>query len=63
MSKREPFRNVELAQEYPQQEVFEHHVLMAFLHDEDAAFFREWWEAQGSINFNRWLNARPTEEQ
>jgi hypothetical protein len=54
----EPFRLVDFPGEYPQQDVFEHHVLMAFSRDKDALLFHEWWRSQGAIAFNRWMQTR-----
>lgn len=59
----EPFKDVDLARMYPQQEVFDHHVLLAFVNDDDAEFFREWWGDIGSAAFNEWFKNREVAEQ
>lgn len=62
-AKRKAFNALKLPTQYPQSDVAEHEVLMAFLNDEDAAFFREWWADRGSYDFNEWLDKRETAEQ
>ena len=59
----EHFKEVDLARMYPQEEVYDHHVLLAFTHDDDAEFFREWWDEVGSAAFNEWHKKREVEEQ
>jgi glutamine synthetase type III len=52
----EPFANVEFKDMHPAEAVAEHEVLMAFLADSDAVFFREWWYEEGAAHFNDWLS-------
>lgn len=32
----------------------EHQVFLSFINDEDAVSFREWWEAEGFKEFEKW---------
>lgn len=57
------FTAVTFDNEYPQQSIADHEVLMSFQHDEEAAFFREWWDDVGARQFGRWMDERPVEEQ
>lgn len=50
-----PYDGVDFPDEYPQQHVAEHEVFMSFNDDDDAIGFREWWHAEGSEHFNKWL--------
>lgn len=58
-----PFTAVRFAGQYPQQDVADNEVFMSFLNDEDAIFFREWWNEEGAAAFQKWLSAREVEEQ
>ena len=49
------FDKVDFPKEYPQTEVAEHEVLMAFNGDADALAFRDWWHEQGATIFGEWL--------
>jgi hypothetical protein len=49
------FVDVSFPEQYPQQEVAEHEVLLSFFNDDDATNFRIWWELQGSYKFAQWL--------
>ncbi len=51
----EPFEDCEFPSQFPQQDVAEHEVLMSFTDDDDAISFREWWNSEGSVYFNEWL--------
>ena len=57
------FTAVKFARQYPQHDVAEHHLLMAFTHDEDAELFREWWIDVGSAAFAAWLGDQEEDEQ
>lgn len=63
MAKPERFTDVELRDQYPQNDVADHEVFMSFRNDDDAAFFREWWEDEGAVAFGKWLSERSEVEQ
>lgn len=50
-----PFTKVEFPRYYPQADVADHEVLMAFNGDSDAIKFREWWAKDGAFLFNEYL--------
>lgn len=62
MSDETKFTAVTFRDQYPQEDVADHEVLMAFHGDDDAIFFREWWHARGAAAFGKWLTKRKAEE-
>lgn len=56
--KPEPFTGMTFPRFYPQHEVAEHEVLMAFNGDSDALAFYDWWDREGAVAFNQYLTKR-----
>ncbi len=56
------FDALSFPKEYPQHDVAEHEVLMAFNNDADAISFREWWSRGGAVMFGAWLEEMQAEE-
>ena len=51
----EPFVDVQLRDRI-EREIAEHEVFMSFTNDDDAEQFTYWWEEEGAIHFQDWLN-------
>lgn len=62
MAKQKRFTNVSLHREITR-DVHEHEIFMAFHNDEDAAFFDEWWNGEGAVLFQKFVDKREIEEQ
>lgn len=62
MAKQKQFTDVTLNRQITR-DVHEHEIFMSFLNDEDAAFFDEWWNGDGSVLFQKFLDTREIAEQ
>ena len=62
MAKQKRFTGVTLNRQITR-DVYEHEIFMSFLNDEDATFFDEWWNGDGSVLFQKFLDTREIEEQ
>ena len=50
------FEDLTFPRQYPQSDVSDNEVLMAFRNDEDAIVFRDWWHEEGKVMFQDYLN-------
>lgn len=50
------FEDVNFPRQYPQGDVADHEVLMAFRNDSDALAFRDWWHEEGKVMFQDYLD-------
>lgn len=55
MGETKPFTAVTLCKQYPQHDVAEHEVFMSFVNDAHAVDFQEWWQDEGAVLFNGWM--------
>lgn len=51
----EPFEDVDFRTEHRAASVADHEVLMAFVNDNDALSFREWWHSAGKFIFGEYV--------
>lgn len=59
----DPLRDVDMPDQYPANDVADHEVFLSFRNDDDAIFFREWWNDVGVKAFAKWLDKRPVHEE
>lgn len=41
----------------------EHEVFMSFTNDDDANYFREWWDEKGNEQFESWIRTKFAKER
>jgi len=53
------FTDVLFPRAFPAQLLAEHEVFMSFTDDIDAERFDEWWQLEGSVQFQKYINENP----
>lgn len=52
----EPFTDVTFRGDFPRQSVADHEVFLSFNGDSQAEAFHDWWDDEGAVQFQDWLN-------